>query len=163
MKESNDMRGEVTLLLTDRAGEVVSRTRHANRIVRSGRQLVAELFAGPSGGAPPTKVTHMAVGTDGTLSADAQTALLAQRDARKPIDPPVFLDVVDNSGGTPVQRVRASLTAVFDFNEANGAAPLREAGIFTDSAAGVMYNRVVFDPVTKTNAFKLTLVWDVLF
>lgn len=163
MNENNDMRGEVTLVLTDRRGEVVLRKRHRNRIVRSGRQLVAELFAGPSGGAPPTKVTHMAVGTDGTPSLDAQTALLAQRDTRKPIEPPTYLDIVDNSGGSPVQRVRASLTSVFDFNEANGAAPLREAGIFTAAAGGVMYNRVVFDPVTKTTAFKLTLVWDVVF
>src|SRR5574341_2594190 len=103
MNESNDMRGEVTLVLTDRRGEVVLRRRHKNRIVRSGRRLVAELFAGPSGGAPPTKVTHMAVGTDGTASADVQTALLAQRDSRKPIDPPAYQDVVDTSGGTPVQ------------------------------------------------------------
>jgi hypothetical protein len=26
-----------------------------------------------------------------------------------------------------------------------------------------MYNRVVFDPVTKTSSFKLTLFWKILF
>jgi hypothetical protein len=40
---------------------------------------------------------------------------------------------------------------------------LREAGIFTAVSGGVMYNRVVFDAVTKTNAFKLTLLWDITF
>ena len=50
-----------------------------------------------------------------------------------------------------------------DFGDANGTAPLREAGIFTAETNGVMYNRVVFDPVTKTNAFKLTLLWDIVF
>jgi hypothetical protein len=62
-----------------------------------------------------------------------------------------------------VLRVRASVKAVFDFNEANGTAPLREAAIFTAAAGGVMYNRVVFDAVTKTNAFQLTMLWDITF
>jgi hypothetical protein len=26
-----------------------------------------------------------------------------------------------------------------------------------------MYNRVVFDAVTKVNTFKLTLIWDIVF
>ena len=64
----------------------------------------------------------------------------------------------------PAGRIRVSLQAVFDFNEANDpAVPLREAAIFTAAAGGVMYNRVVFEPVTKTDAFKLTLLWDVIF
>ena len=63
-----------------------------------------------------------------------------------------------------IQRAHLSLTAVFDFNEANDPAiPLTEAGIFTAATGGVMYNRVVFAPVTKTNAFKLTLFWDIVF
>ena len=63
-----------------------------------------------------------------------------------------------------VKRTRLTLTAVFDFGEANDpATPLSEAAIFTAATAGVMYNRVVFAPVTKTNAFKLTLFWDIVF
>ena len=52
---------------------------------------------------------------------------------------------------------------MFDFGDANGAEPFREAGIFTAENGGVMYNRVVFDAVTKTDAFKLTLLWDIVF
>jgi hypothetical protein len=52
---------------------------------------------------------------------------------------------------------------VFDFGEANGPEPLREAAIFTAAADGTMYNRVVFDPVTKADTFKLTLIWDIVF
>jgi hypothetical protein len=59
--------------------------------------------------------------------------------------------------------VRAQVQTVFDYAEANGADPLREAAIFTALAGGTMYNRVVFDPVTKTNTFRLTLIWDILF
>jgi hypothetical protein len=62
-----------------------------------------------------------------------------------------------------VKRIRVGLTASFDFGEANGPEPLQEAGLFNAAADGVMYNRVVFEPVTKTDAFKLTLLWEVVF
>jgi hypothetical protein len=159
MNERLEMQGQVTLILTDRAGAVVARLHRRNRIVRSGRQLVAQLFAGVSGGPPPTQVTHMAVGSGAAAPADAQVGLVTERPPRKPIQETVFTDVDD--GGT--RRVRVSLRSVFDFGEANGPDPLREAGIFTAEAAGVMYNRVVFDAVTKTNAFQLTLLWEITF
>ena len=38
---------------------------------------------------------------------------------------------------------------------------LREAGLFTPD--NVMYNRVVFDTITKSSQFKLTLVWEIDF
>ena len=40
-------------------------------------------------------------------------------------------------------------------------AELREAGLFTED--GVMYNRVTFDTITKSDQFKLTLVWEITF
>ena len=166
MNESMNMRGSVTLQLTDGEGRIICERQYHNRIVKTGRELVAKLFGGVAAGAPPTRVTHMAVGTNATAPADSQTALLGERPPRKEIqaadvtytefDEPV-------AGGGTVRRVRASLKAVFDFNEANGTDPLREAGIFTAATGGVMYNRVVFDAVTKTNAFKLTLLWDITF
>lgn len=160
MIENNDMRGRLTLRLTDAGGRVVHETRCANRIVTAGRQLVAELFTGQ--GATP--ISHIAVGTDGTAAADAQTGLSAERAPRKAISTVELAELVEKAG-TPdeVHRVRVALTAVFDFGEANGAAPLREAGIFNTADGGDMYNRVVFEPVTKTDAFKLTLLWDVVF
>lgn len=164
MNEEMDMRGDVTLLLTDRGGRVVYESRHHNRIVKAGRDLVARLFAGTPSGAPPTRVTHMAVGTDGTPETDDQTALLKERPPRKTIEEVTYGDFTDAS---KVKRVRVTLKAVFDFEEANSTDgntdPLQEAGIFTAATGGVMYNRVTFKPVTKTNAFKLTLLWDITF
>jgi hypothetical protein len=159
MNERLDMHGQVTLRLTDRDGNVVAELHRCNRIVRTGRQLVAQLFVGVSGGTPPTQVTHMAVGTGAAPPADDQTGLAAERAPRKPIEERTFTDF-DDSG---TRRVRVSLRSVFDFAEANGPEPLREAAIFTAASAGVMYNRVVFDPVTKTNAFQLTLLWEITF
>jgi hypothetical protein len=159
MNEVMDMRGSVTMLLTDRAGAVVYERRRHNRIVKTGRDLVAKLFAGAPGQTQPTRVTHMAVGTDGADPTDDQTALLKERPPRKLIEEVSYAEFVEAG----VKRVRVSLKAVFEFEEANGADPLREAAIFTAASGGVMYNRVKFDAVTKTNAFKLTLLWDITF
>jgi hypothetical protein len=158
------MRGRLTLRLIDRAGRVVEERRQNNRIVKSGRRLVAELFAGVTGGTPPSKVTHMAVGSNAADPADDQTGLGAERAPRKEITEVTFSELDETVGTVTVRRVTATLKAVFDFNEANDLAlPLREAGIFTAGAGGVLYNRVVFEPVTKTDAFQLTLLWDITF
>src|SRR5262245_21787000 len=164
MNEQIDMRGAVTVILTDRDGRTVEAVRRHNRIVRAGRQLVAQLFAGVTAGTPPAKVTHMAVGTGAADPADDQTALVAERAPRKAITDVQYTDFDERQTAGPVRRVRVSMRSVFDFGEANGAEPLREAGILTgDAPGGVMYNRVVFPAVTKTNAFQLTLLWEITF
>jgi hypothetical protein len=163
MRETVEMRGALTLQLTDRDGAIVHQAHYKNRIVTSGRTLVAQMFAGVSGGVPPSQVTHMAVGTDATLPTDVDSALKAERAPRIAISNVDYSEISEGTGGNEVKRVRARLTAVFDFGDANGAAALREAGIFTAETDGVMYNRVVFEPVSKTDAFKLTLLWDIVF
>lgn len=157
MQENMDMRGRVRIIAEDRNGHVVHDCQHANRIVKSGRRLVAELYAGVRG-TPPSQVSHMAVGTGSTAAADDQTALVAER-ARNAVITPAYNEIVDGR----VARIKVTLQTVFDFAEANGAEPLREAGIFAAAADGILYNRVVFDPVTKTDTFKLTLIWDIVF
>jgi hypothetical protein len=182
MRETMQMTGRVTVVLTDRDGNVVYERTHGNRIVRTGRQLVAQLFGGVAVGTPPGRVTHMGVGTGATAVNDDQTDLVNPRMPRNPITSVAYGDVIDSgggapmkrieatlqtvsdsSGGAPVKRIEATLQAVFDYGEANGADALREAGIFTAATGGTMYNRVVFDPVTKTSSFKLTLFWKILF
>jgi hypothetical protein len=159
MNEDQEMRGRLTLRVSDGEGRTLYERPQKNRIVTSGRMLVAHLFGGVESGATPTQVTHMAVGTNGTAPADGDQALKSQRSGRKEIGEVGYEEFPE--GG--VARVRARLTAEFDFDEANGNDPLREAGVFNEAEDGVMYNRVVFDPVTKTDAFKLTLIWDIVF
>jgi len=164
MHENMEMKGRLTLRLIDVHGQLVDERYFSNRIVTSGRQLVAQLFGGVTAGTPPSNVTHMAVGTNATAPADGQTALGAERSPRKPISDVNYTEFDEPvAGGGTVRRVRATIRAVFDFAEANGTDPLREAGVFTALTGGVMYNRVIFDPVTKTSAFQLTLLWDITF
>jgi hypothetical protein len=158
MHETMNMQGRVRLIGEARDGSVVLDRSHANRIVQAGRRLVAQHFAGVPG-TPPAIVSHMGVGTGGTAPTDADVKLVAER-ARNAIATPVYSAVVDAGG---VQRIKVSLQTVFDFADANGVDPLREAAIFTAASGGTMYNRVVFDAVTKANTFKLTLIWDIVF
>lgn len=158
MIETQDMQGRVRLVAQRRDGVLLFDRWHRNRIVRAGRELVAQRFAGVAG-TPPAVVSHMAVGTGAAPAADEDTALVAER-ARNPVLQPVAYAAVVEAG---VQRIKVTLQTVFDFGEANGAAPLREAGIFTAASGGTLYNRVVFDPVTKADTFKLTLIWDIVF
>jgi hypothetical protein len=158
MHETMNMQGRVRLIGETRNGRIVLDRTHANRIVKAGRQLVAQRFAGVPG-TPPPIVSHIGVGTGGTAPTDADAALVAER-ARNPVAAPVYSAIVDAGG---VQRVKVTLQTVFDFGEANGTDPLREAAVFTGPTGGTMYNRVVFDAVTKANTFKLTLIWDVVF
>jgi hypothetical protein len=163
LKENNEMRGALTMQVTDRQGLLIYELQQKNRIVTSGRSLVAQLFAGVAGGVPPGQVTHMGVGTNATAPGDGDGALKAERAPRRAISSVDYSEISEGTGADEVKRVRARLTAVFDFGDANGTEPLREAGIFTAETGGVMYNRVVFEPVTKTDAFKLTLLWDIVF
>jgi hypothetical protein len=157
MHETMNMHGRVRMIGEAQDGRIVFDRSHANRIVQAGRQLVAQRFAGVPG-TPPAIVSHIGVGTGGTAPADADTKLVAER-ARNPISAPVYGAIVDNG----IQRIKVTVQTVFDFGEANGIDPLREAAIFTAAANGTMYNRVVFDAVTKANTFKLTLIWDIVF
>ena len=158
MQDIINMQGKVRLLGQARDGRLVLDSWHDNRILKVGRQLVAQRFAGVVG-LPPAIVSHMAVGTGADKVTDDQAALVAER-ARNPVAAPVYTEIVDSAG---VKRIKVSLQTVFDFGEANGTEPLREAGIFTAAAGGTIYNRVVFDAVTKASTFKLTLIWDIVF
>jgi hypothetical protein len=163
MQEQIDMRGAMMLYLIDRSGNIIQTQSNKNRIVKTGRKLVAELFAGVAG-TPPAKVTHMGIGTGDAAATDEQDKLVAPREPRKAIATPQYEEFDEViSRGVTVRRIKVKLSTEFDFNEANGNEPLREAGIFNAVTGGVMYNRVTFQPVTKTDAFKLTLLWEIIF
>ncbi|MGZ4434396.1 MAG: hypothetical protein ACXVW7_12320 [Trebonia sp.] len=155
-----DMSGRLRLVLTDRAGTIVLDRTLGNRIVSSGRKLVAEMFAGQTTGPPRTPVSAIAVGTSSTEPKDDDTALVAPRGDPKGISKVDYSAFTDPATG--VARVRVQLTAQLDFGEANDpSTPLREAGLC--NADKVLYSRVVFKDVTKTDTFQLTLIWEIVF
>ncbi len=151
IKEDIGMKGRLTLLLRNKKGEVAQGFTTRNTIVLTGRRLVAEMFANGSG----ANVSQIALGTGttDTLPGDQTNSLETPLPgAEKPIGK---IDVSDHDN----DRVKVTLSTDFDSTEAIGA--LSEAGLFNSD--GVMYNRVRFPTINKTDEFQLTLVWEVIF
>lgn len=147
------MKGRLRLLLFDRAGNPAGQFASDNDIVLTGRDLVAKQFTGQK----IDPISHLAVGISNDANEPTAKTSLDKEIFRKPInevDPEA--DIVEANG-----RMRVTITTDLDFLEGNGA--LTEAGLFNAEADGVMYNRVVFPAVNKTEDFKLTLVWEILF
>lgn len=153
--EAFDMKGRLTLRLSDRQGHTVRSFSADNDIVLTGRDLVAKLFANVK----IDPVSHIAVGT-GSAAVNPATDVGLEKEAfRKALTTiDAALDITPVAG-----RMRVIVSTELDFAEGNGA--LTEAGIFNSKnpGGGVMYNRVVFPPVNKTADFKLTLLWEILF
>lgn len=62
------------------------------------------------------------------------------------------------SGGSDIT---VTLASTFGYDDANGN--LTEAGIFNSDNEGVMYNRVVFPEISKTDKLTLSLIWKISF
>jgi hypothetical protein len=149
--------GHLTATLHQSSGEIVDIRRVNNSITTEGRQLVRRLYNGDLNLTDPVaKVTQMRVGTDSTAFDASQTGLLSSLGDPIEIEEYTDLEHTDEDG-TP--RKQLLLTATLDEDECNGE--LHEAGLFT--ADDVMYNRVTFATITKSDQFKLTLVWKITF
>jgi hypothetical protein len=137
-----------------KSNQIVEQISANNNIVLSGRDLVAKLFINEQ----IAPISHVAVGT-GTTKVDPKTDTNLNTELfRKAI---TKIDPTQNLTTTIDGKKKVKITTELDFNEANGA--LTEAGLFNANAGGVMYNRVVFPAINKTNDFKLTLIWEILF
>ena len=62
------------------------------------------------------------------------------------------------SGGSDIM---VTLSSTFGYEDANGK--LTEAGIFNSDRGGMLYNRVVFPEISKTDKFTLSLIWRITF
>lgn len=157
------MRARLYLELTASDGSVVDARAARNTVLRSGGELVANLF---SGGAGP--ITHMAVGTSDADPTATVVASLANDDGQggpgligltvAAIPREAFRVSVDE----PHQRVVVSVRATLP--EAAAVGTVREAALMSRQGdLDVLYNRVVFPPIDKADDHDLTLFWEVEF
>lgn len=156
LTESIDPKGRLTIEVRDASGALVSEVAANNSIVLTGRDIVAKQFAGQV----IAPISHVAIGTGNTpTNPNTDTALGAElfRKAINPINPALHITTTGDG------KKKVTLSCDLDFSEGNGA--ITEAGLFNSAGpgTGIMYNRVVFLAVNKTNAFKLTLIWEITF
>ena len=153
-------------------GALIAERRAHNAVLQSGGSLVARLFAGQLGAG----ITHMGVGTSDTPETDRYaTTALSNPDGPDALTggteiaiPPeqVAVQPPDETTRTVKVRIRATLPP------GAGIGTIREAGLISRAPAPapeaaapppVLYNRVVFAPLTKGSDHDLTLFWEVTF
>jgi hypothetical protein len=158
------MQGKLQLELRDSRHRLLARRAGTNSVMRTGGQLVAQLFSGQgaainrmgvgtSDADDPTfaltSLTNDTNGDDGPLTGATEAA----------IAPGDFTIVPDDTARLFRVKIRATL------QPADAVGTAREAGLVarTDGADAVLYNRVTFTPVTKGADHELTLFWEVSF
>ena len=158
------MRATVRLELRSGDGGLCE-VRHArNSVMKGGAQLLASLFSGGT----TTGITHMGVGTSGaaqdakfateTLAVNVDSPDDVSGDTEAPIAPADFKVAIDETRRVVTVKVYATLP-----KEA-AIGTLREAGLVAKNGGkSVLYNRVTFAPITKSDDHELTMFWEVTF
>jgi hypothetical protein len=158
------MQGKVRILLLDAQGATLAERHSKNSVMRGGGELIAKLFAGQG-----SAITHMAVGTSEAATPDdfslaalqneaigETPALTGPTDVELPAE--AFVIAADAEKRLVTVKIRGTLP------NASAVGTIREAGLLSKSEAGtVLYNRVIFAPLTKGNDHELTLFWEVSF
>ena len=158
------MKGYLHLTITDRKGQIILRRRGGNAVMRSGGELLARLFSGIG-----TGITHMGVGTNDEIDTDnfaidslANEAVgdipALQGDTEVAIAAESFNIIPDETRRVITVSLRATLSS------AAAVGTIREAGLLSVSGEErFLYNRIVFDPVVKSDDHELTMFWEVSF
>ncbi|HEU0015548.1 MAG TPA: hypothetical protein VFQ45_17865 [Longimicrobium sp.] len=153
LHERQDITGRLTLRLHAPDGRVAREQTASNEITPQGRALVAQLFNRDMAATPIARVSQIGLGRNGEKLKAGGTTL----------NEPIGMTPVRSIEQVPRQpnetRTVLRLTGELAEKEMNGV--LQEAGLFTED--GVMYNRVTFAPISKSEQFKLTLVWEITF
>lgn len=167
------MRGHLVIQLMAQDGTIVEQRSAHNAVLQGGGTLVARLFAGQLAGG----ITHMGVGTSDAPESDRfSTAALANPDGADALaggtevaiaPDQISVQPPDETSRTVKVRIRGTLPASAAVGTIREASLLSRAVAPGDApdpnAPAVLYNRVVFPPLTKRNDHDLTLFWEVTF
>jgi hypothetical protein len=143
LQENLSMKGELTVTVFDRAGNVKSAMKVPNLVVTAGKNYIASRMVGPSA----TVMNAMAIGTGtGTpLAGDTGLGTEAGR---------VALTAFTSTNNT--------VTATATFAAGVGTGAITEAGILNNtSSGGTMLCRTTFPVVNKAAGDSIAITWVV--
>jgi hypothetical protein len=151
-------RGRMRLRVQDAGGRPVAERSAGNMVLRGGAALIARLFAGAAGGAP---INAIGIGfAQNPGSAELMALLPPPADLgipaealRTPLPAESFAIATDRAGS-----VRVDVAATFK--------PIREIAGVTEAgllAGDILYNQVIFEPVTLTVGQDVTFFWEIDF
>jgi hypothetical protein len=142
IKTTFKLTGTLDVKVYNQAGELVTEQHIKNLVVDAGKALVANRLKEDVEAA----ITHIAVGTDGTAAAGAQTTLLGE---------------VARVALTSATVTANSIAYIATFPAGIGTATLLEAGLFNDAVAGTMLSRTASINVAKAATDTLTITWTI--
>lgn len=133
--------GALTIQVVDSKGKLKDFRELKNLIVQVGKNYLTNAVIA----AATTPFTHIALGTNSTAAALADTILGTE------ISRATFTSVVNTNTVT--------LTATFAAGTSTGA--ITEAGIFNNAIGGTMLSHVVFSVINKASTDTLTVTWNI--
>lgn len=137
--------GVLRVTLVDKDGNVKEDFVTKNVVTNVGKSVIADrMKSAPALGA----MSHMAVGTNNTAAAAADTALGAEVAASR-------------TALTSTGVASNVITYACTFGAGVGTGALTEAGIFNASSSGSMLTRTVFSTINKQSTDSLTITWTV--
>jgi hypothetical protein len=140
--ESVSIRGNLQVVLLDENGLQKDYRQVKNLVVAVGKDVIAARLLGNT----LAVMSHMAVGSDDTAAATAQTALGGELGR-------VVLD--------SATRTSNVLTYIATFPAGTGTGALTEAGILNAPTTGNMLCRTVFSTVNKAAGDTIVITWNV--
>lgn len=143
-KDSSKVTGMVNVVIRDDAGKIKQEFTVPNLVVDTGLAFIASRMKDTTEAA----MSHMAVGSDTTPAAAAQTALIAELSGAR-----VAL--------TSTTVTTNSISYVATFAAGTGTGALTEAGLFNDPTTGTMLCRTVFAVINKAAADSMTVTWTI--
>ncbi|MEN8218505.1 MAG: hypothetical protein ABFS56_19480 [Pseudomonadota bacterium] len=157
MTEDLNIAGRLTIKKYTPDNQLIDEISVHNDITIDGRELIARLFNKDIQG-DIKRVSKIRLGRSQDKFNAQQHKLLDP--VTNTTDGQIWQTDISKIEQSQVQeRIILRLTGELGEDDCNDE--LREAGLFT--ADDVMYNRVTFDTITKSNQFKLTLVWEITF
>lgn len=148
-------RGKVTVLVHE-DGRLAAYRQASNMVLRGGAGLIAKLFAGVPDTAPVNNVRVGFAREAGSLELKALTP------PDPPVDPAALQSTVAAKDFTIVADQPSAIKVVVNalFRPTAELANVSEAGLMSDD---ILYNQVVFEPVTLRPGQDVTFFWEIDF
>lgn len=142
LQETLGIKGELTISVFDRNGNLKEAKKVPNLVVTVGKNYIASRMVGTAA----TVMSHMAIGTGTGTPAVGDTALGTQAGI-------VALTAFTASTNT--------VTATATFAAGTGTGAITEAGIFNAASAGTLLCRTTFPVVNKAAGDSIAITWVV--
>jgi hypothetical protein len=164
MRDASSPTGRLTIRLVDpRTGRVTLEQRAKNLVTLAGRQVLADLFRGITDVRPPAPVWIVVGGALGVVPTAPALGDTALQNPQLTVDATFESSLAQDVDGA--LRIVTTLMGTLEADPGSPVLTLTEAGVQLnpEGSTPVLYNRVVFGPITKAADLQMTLSWEVIF